>query len=214
MRKVDKPMSHITNTSTDAATPYLVLLDGLAGGGGSGAVEAMEKRGQQQLVNSDRLPTKANPSTEEYVALGFTFGEPDPDDPIFRPATLPTGWKREASDHAMWSYIVDELGRRRVAIFYKAAHYDRHADMRLETPYGYCYSALYDDRAPITDDAWLTPARAVAELASIRDEQTARAAEYEKRAAESDSEYWGEEAAKGRQEAAKAQRLIDQIAVK
>ena len=46
---------------------------------------------------------------------------------MFTEATLPTGWKREPSEHPMWSYIVDERGIRRVSVFYKAAFYDRSA---------------------------------------------------------------------------------------
>jgi len=125
-------MSNITNTSTDPVTPYLVLAEGISDGG-SGAIEAMEKRGQTELVNSDRLPTDTGSSDEAFLALGFTFGDPDPSDPLFRPASLPPGWKRQASDHDIWSYLVDEFGRRRVAIFYKAAFYDRRAFMRIDT---------------------------------------------------------------------------------
>lgn len=125
----------IVNTSTDPATPYLAILGALDGNGGSGAIEAMEKRGQQQLVNSDRLPVKLGLGVDaDFIALGFTFGDPDPADPLFRPATLPAGWTRQASDHDMWSYIVDEHGKQRVAVFYKAAFYDRRASMRLVTP--------------------------------------------------------------------------------
>lgn len=91
----------------------------------------MESAGQQQLVKSDLLPTDCR-NHPEFEALGFVFGEVVEDDPLFRHATLPQGWKREASDHAMWSYLVDETGTRRVAIFYKAAFYDRRAFMRLE----------------------------------------------------------------------------------
>lgn len=212
--------SPIRNTTTDPATPFLVLLDGLDGNGGSGAIKAMEKQGQQQLVNSDRLPTNGNNGDRDgnddaYLALGFTFGEPDADDPMFRPATLPSGWKREASDHDMWSYIVDELGRRRVAIFYKAAFYDRSAFMRLETPHSYCYSALYGDREPIVDGSWLTAEVAVQELTELRDRFLADAerdglfAADEKAGGQAD--YWREEAAKGRRRAALANELIERI---
>ena len=98
-----------------------------------GGIEAQEKAGQQELVNSDKLPTRFNCCTqEEFEALGFTFGDEVEGAPIFRHATLPAGWKREAADHDMWSYIVDETGTRRVSIFYKAAFYDRSAHMSLK----------------------------------------------------------------------------------
>jgi hypothetical protein len=95
-------------------------------------ITGMEKAGQRQLVNSDRLPTHVSGGTDdELIALGFTFGAPDPADPLFRPATLPVGWRREASDHAMWSYLLDERGIRRVVVFYNAAFYDRDAFMSV-----------------------------------------------------------------------------------
>ncbi len=94
-------------------------------------IERQERAGQRQLITSDRLPSQIMGDRAEFEALGFVFGDPDPDDPLFMPATLPPGWKREGSDHAMWSYLADQHGQRRVAIFYKAAFYDRRAFMRL-----------------------------------------------------------------------------------
>ena len=42
----------------------------------------------------------------------------------------------------MWSHIVDAEGRKRVAVFYKAAFYDRRADMRLEPRYTIDYEVV------------------------------------------------------------------------
>lgn len=112
-------------------------------------IEEMESAGQRQLVNSDRLPTDGS-DDPRFAELGFTFGDPDPKDPMFRPATLPAGWRREGSDHAMWSYILDERGIRRVAIFYKAAFYDRRAKMYLTRPgFEAATHAIYGD-GPVT----------------------------------------------------------------
>ncbi len=47
------------------------------------------------------LPTDTLGTDEKFLALGFTFGEPHPNDPMFRATTLPKGWTREASYHAM-----------------------------------------------------------------------------------------------------------------
>ena len=135
----------IENT-TDAIrrNPMAGLLMGLSGG-----IEASERRGQQQLVNSDRLPSDTRGKDAAFIALGFTFGEPDANDSLFRPATLPSGWKREGSDHAMWSYIVDERGIKRVGVFYKAAYYDRRADMHVVNVGRDIGShAIYGDEAP------------------------------------------------------------------
>ncbi|MET9081407.1 hypothetical protein ABZX77_05800 [Streptomyces sp. NPDC004237] len=128
-------------------------------------IRTQERAGQQQVVNSEQLPTDLNGNDRaDFETLGFTFGEPDPRDPLFQPATLPDGWHKQGSDHDMWSYILDQLGRRRVAIFYKAAFYDRRAFMRLNTVYGYITQCVYDDAPIVTDDTWATPAVVAAEL--------------------------------------------------
>lgn len=96
--------------------------------GSSGYIEGQEAAGQREIVNNEVLPTQG--SNDPMIrAFGVKIGKPVAGDPLFCEATLPAGWKREGSDHAMWSYIVDEKGRRRVAIFYKAAFYDRDAHM-------------------------------------------------------------------------------------
>lgn len=158
----------IENTSDsmqDPARALLFVATAMGPGGTDGAIQEQERAGQAQLVNSDRLPADLNgDSISSFEALGFTFGHPDPRDPLFHPAALPEDWKREASDHDMWSYIVDHLGRRRVAVFYKAAFYDRRAFMRLNTVDGYVSDCQYNDCDIVTDDTWATPA-AVAEAA-------------------------------------------------
>jgi hypothetical protein len=112
-------------------------------------ITGMESAGQRQLVNSDRLPAEGPMGSsvdDDLRALGFTLGDPDPDDPLFRPVTLPEGWRREGSDHAMWSYILDERGIRRVAVFYKAAFYDRKAHVSVINVGGEVASnAIYGD---------------------------------------------------------------------
>lgn len=140
--------------NTGQRDPLLHLL-GAMSQGTSGYIEDMEKSGQQQLVNSALLPTKGS-DDPEFLRLGFTFGEPVADDPMFRPATLPAGWRKAGTDHDMHSDILDTLGRRRVGVFYKAAFYDRRADMRLETVSSYVGTLLYYDRAPVLDDEWAT----------------------------------------------------------
>jgi hypothetical protein len=119
--------------------------------GGGGGIEQSEARGQRELLASEVLPTDTRDEAA-FLALGFTFGGPVEGDEMFRAATLPTGWKREGSNHAMWSYIVDERGIRRVSVFYKAAFYDRSAHMGL-TNVGYAIGsdALYGDETPTAD---------------------------------------------------------------
>ncbi|MEU5595700.1 hypothetical protein [Streptomyces sp. NPDC020298] len=143
----------IENTQ-DPSSMELTSMLLLATGDTEAVIGAQERAGQAQVIHSDCLPTAMRDSREEFEAVGFTFGQPDPHDPLFAPATLPDGWKREGSDHAMWSYIVDELGRRRVGVFYKAASYDRKADMHLVSVYGYVRDCVYNGTPIVTDDTW------------------------------------------------------------
>ena len=97
-----------------------------------GGIEQQEKDGQTALVNSTLLPIEMD-AKDIYEKWGFVFG--DKFDDLFVRAKLPDGWKKVATDHDMWTSILDEKGRERVAIFYKAAFYDRSANMRLENRY-------------------------------------------------------------------------------
>lgn len=151
---------NIRNTTEDMHDPVnaLAFIAEATVDGTSAPIERMEADGQRQLVNSDRLPTKIQGERAEFEAFGFTFGDPDPNDPLFMPATLPAGWTRKATDHDMWSNILDELGRPRVSIGYKAAFYDRWALMRLNTVIGYVRDCLWTKAPFVTDDTWATPA--------------------------------------------------------
>lgn len=98
-----------------------------------GGIERQEKEGQSEFVASDTLPVACNLSDAELSALGFTLGWRV--DNLFRQAKLPPGWTKVASDHAMWSHLRDERGRQRAAIFYKAAFYDRDANISFVRRY-------------------------------------------------------------------------------
>lgn len=130
--------------------PHVTLIDGMAraasGEHPSGAIEASEARGQQQLVASESIPTEwggmfgSTEAAKKYraerdailVEMGFELGEPFPDDPLFRPAKLPEGWRKKGTGHAMHSDILDADGYERVGMFYKAAFYDRKASLSLK----------------------------------------------------------------------------------
>ncbi|MCY0921859.1 MULTISPECIES: hypothetical protein [unclassified Streptomyces] len=147
----------IENT-TDATALAGMVAGALLGRSPDELIAGQEQRGQEQLVTSDRLPTEIlRGDRASFEALGFQFGAADPADPLFVPASLPDGWTREASDHPMWSYILDDLGRRRVAIFYKAAFYDRCAEMQFVTLFTYLRDHVYEGRPLITDPVWATP---------------------------------------------------------
>lgn len=94
---------------------------------GAGAIEAQEAQGQREAVASASLPTPTNETRAQYEALGFVFGEPFADDPIFCPVVMPAGWAKRATDHDMHNDIIDDAGNRRGSFFYKAAFYDRSA---------------------------------------------------------------------------------------
>lgn len=108
-----------------------------------GSIEAMESAGQSELVASESLPTEVSASERALLELwGFRFGEAFENDPLFMPAVLPEGWTKAGSDHAMWSKVLDEKGRERVEVFYKAAFYDRRAFMRVVRRYGLEFGAV------------------------------------------------------------------------
>lgn len=68
-------------------------------------------------------------NAKAWAATGVRFG--DPIDDHFRECTFPVGWEMKRTEHPMWSDLVDHNGRKRAAIFYKAAFYDRSASVRL-----------------------------------------------------------------------------------
>lgn len=117
--------------NTSNQDPRVHLMDAMVQGSGR-SIEAAEARGQEELVQSESIPSMSMEMEEKLKELGFELGEIDASDPWFRHCKLPRGWKREGSGHSMWSYIVDERGFRRISIFYKAAFYDRDAFMSLD----------------------------------------------------------------------------------
>lgn len=97
-----------------------------------GAIEASERRGQDELVRSSVLPTEGlDDLIAAWGSLGFKVGDRVPNDELFTFVELPAGWTMKATDHAMWSRVLDDNGRERAAVFYKAAFYDRRAFVRV-----------------------------------------------------------------------------------
>jgi hypothetical protein len=203
----------IENTSQTTAAQDAARILGLARlGVGTGEVEAMEKAGQQQLVNSALLPTKGS-DNPEFLRLGFTFGEPLADDPMFRPATLPAGWRKAGTDHDMHSDILDQLGRKRVGVFYKAAFYDRRADMSLISVGGYVMHLLWADETPALDDEWAT-AEAVTKACHseiAREEESLALWQRPDVVARNEASYLADRVAEARKNIAKAEALIARV---
>lgn len=124
-----------------------------------GGIEAQEAAGQASMVAACHLPRRVTGflggTTIDFVAqrLGITLGAIVDD--LFIAANLPDGWKMVPTAHSMHSDLVDDKGRRRAGIFYKAAFYDRNADMRLDCRYS--YRTVYDrtqDEGPVKFEAF------------------------------------------------------------
>lgn len=95
-----------------------------------GGIEAQERRGQIEQSFAETLPVDMGKDRPSFEALGFVFGKTDK---LFIEAKFPKGWRKKPTDHSMWSEIVDDQGRKRGMIFYKAAFYDQRAHAHLET---------------------------------------------------------------------------------
>jgi hypothetical protein len=110
-------------------------------GGNPNAILAQEAQGQQSLVGSDTLPTDMGRHSDYDTkaileAAGVRFLGVVEGDEMFQYVELPGGWVKKPTDHSMWSNLVDDKGRERASIFYKAAFYDRRAHINLTTRFG------------------------------------------------------------------------------
>lgn len=159
-------MAEPTQPTTPRNTAATDPAEGLLIAASRGGIEAQEAQGQRDLLNSETLPSEILHCTQEDMeALGFDFGDEVPGDPLFRQVRLPAGWSRKGSPHAMWSDIVDERGIARVAVFYKAAFYDRRAHMSIASVGGTVANDwIYGDNETPT----LHPELTEVELAGVR----------------------------------------------
>jgi hypothetical protein len=114
-------------TRNSAAEAMLNLLTVMEPGG----IERQEKLGQLEFVANDTLPIEGTEGENRaaWEKMGFRFGE-NVDD-LFVKVKLPAGWKKGETTHSMWSKIIDDKGRERAAVFYKAAFYDRRAHVHI-----------------------------------------------------------------------------------
>lgn len=124
-----------------------------------GGIEAQEKNGQIEQSFTETLPKAGTEGSDRaaFEALGFVFGEPADD--IFLNVKFPAGWRKKATDHSMWSELLDDKGRKRGMIFYKAAFYDRSAHCHLTRRFDYsCYEEVDEPnvRAVVIRDAGIT----------------------------------------------------------
>lgn len=147
-------------TKTAQENPAGILLEALAHGPGGGHIEAMEARGQRQLAASSVLPSEGL-ERAWADACGIRIGNPVQGDDLFMHVELPSGWKIEPTDHAMWSKLLDDKGRERAGIFYKATYYDRKAHLELLTRFA-CRTEYPEDYKD--DTRWVAATDAGAEV--------------------------------------------------
>jgi hypothetical protein len=122
-------------------------------GGNPAAIERQEAEGQKELVESLQLPKRCNSprgvnAAEQYAKMGIKVFTGSKGDDLFMGVKLPKGWVKKATDHSMWCELIDDKGRKRAAIFYKAAFYDRDAFINFETRYQFAtrYSDEKDEK--------------------------------------------------------------------
>lgn len=96
---------------------------------GSGGIERQEADGQRELCASEQLPAKMIGGRAVFEAMGIIIVGPSEGDDLFVDVKLPQGWRKRGTTHAMHSELLDAKGNVRAEIFYKAAFYDRRADI-------------------------------------------------------------------------------------
>lgn len=114
--------------------------------GEKNVIENMEFEGQQRAIQNTMMAKEMIPSREVWENLGFTFVDTDYDD-VLCEATLPEGWSIKATEHSMWSDIIDGNGMKRGSMFYKSSFWDRNAHMNLSCRYGVCIDYIGDDNS-------------------------------------------------------------------
>ncbi|NJK70221.1 MAG: hypothetical protein HC941_30290 [Microcoleus sp. SU_5_3] len=90
---------------SNANDPIELLLNFSIASSPSG-IETQEAQGQQNLVHSDALPIQGD--WEVLKRWGVIQGEPI--DKLFCSCTLPSDWKKVATNHSMWSNLLDSRG--------------------------------------------------------------------------------------------------------
>lgn len=115
-----------------------------------GGIEAQERRGQQEQAVKETLPKTMQGCTKaDFEKLGFKFfGETER---IFWQCLFPTGWTKKPTSHSMWSNLLDDKGRKRGSIFFKAAFYDFDAHIGLNVRYSVNGVSLDEKKEEIFD---------------------------------------------------------------
>jgi hypothetical protein len=136
MNRTQNNPTHESTGLSPAAAAALALgdEDNFLAAAMPGGIERQEKAGQLQQAQLQTLPKEGMEKYRPYLeSLGFIIG--DEFDNLFLKVTFPPGWKKQPTSHSMWSLLLDEKGRERAGIFYKAAFYDRRANFRMSARY-------------------------------------------------------------------------------
>lgn len=142
----------IKNTTKESSLKSF-FCNTLLGGSAETAITDQEKAGQNELIKSQQLPVNPGGSPfkneEELKKIKEVYKKwgMDPKltegDELFYTVELPKGWKKEQSGGSYWSDLLDDKGRVRAHIFYKAAFYDRHSHISFVSLYS--INKIYPD---------------------------------------------------------------------
>ena len=88
-------------------------------------IESSEAAGQKTMIDSTQIPKDGD--WELLKSWGLVILG-DADD-LFYDAQLPEGWDLRPTGHSLNTDMIDNWGRKRAALFYKAAFYDRRAEV-------------------------------------------------------------------------------------
>lgn len=144
-----------TDTSKEFKEAPAMLIAEMMAVGTSASINNQESCGQAELVNSEVLPTDGIELLRKTIeGAGGKLLEKVEGDEMFTNVILPDGWKKQATDHAMHSDVIDDKGRLRASMFYKAAFYDRSAHISPKRRFGinrYGYDVDGEIRLSMTD---------------------------------------------------------------
>lgn len=90
-----------------------------------GGIERQEKKGQVKLTANSELPKCGDWDLLKQWGIRIIKEK----DELFYDVSLPSGWYKEETDHHMRINLKDSNDLIRASIFYKAAFYDRRADI-------------------------------------------------------------------------------------
>lgn len=92
---------------------------------GTDGVDVYTRIKHRDMAQAVELPTPGS-NDPSWAKMGVIYGEPvEGDEKFFRHAQIPKGWKISPTSHYMYSNLVDDKGRPRAQIGFKAASYDR-----------------------------------------------------------------------------------------